>query len=98
MFNLCATFGAKKLLEDTAVVDNKGMAIFESDKPLKGGIYLITVPNKGYFEFIGGEEQFFSMSTDTSDLVKNMKIKGSDENTRFYQYLNFINFSFALGF
>lgn len=84
-------FGGKKLLQDTAVVDSKGNMIFESDKPLKGGIYLITVPNKGYFEFIGGEQQFFSMATDTSNLVKNMKVKGSDENSRFYNYLNFIN-------
>lgn len=84
-------FGAKKLLQDTAVVDSQGKMVFEGKETLKGGIYLITVPNKGYFEVIAEEDQFFSLKTNTTDLVKNMKVSGSKENERFYKYLNFIN-------
>ncbi len=37
------------------------------------------------------DNQEFSLSTDTSAIVQSMKVKGSPENERFYEYLRFLN-------
>ena len=43
-------FGEKKFVQDTAKVNSKGVAVFEGDSALKGGIYLVILPSKTYFE------------------------------------------------
>lgn len=79
-------YGKKQYYKDTARVDNMGRFTFKGDS-IAGGIYLIVLPNKkGYFEFIVNEPSL-SMETDTNDLVGKMKIKGSLENEKFYQYM-----------
>lgn len=83
-------YGDKQYIQDTGRVNSTGDMIFKGDKTLGGGIYLIVLPSKNYFETVITDNQFFSLSTDTSDLVKNMKVKGSEENTIFYEYQNFI--------
>lgn len=84
-------FGDKQYIQDTAIAKPDGSIHFEGDKELKGGIYLVLLPSKKYFEFIIAEKPVFSMESDTADLVKNMKVKGSQENQLFYEYLNFIS-------
>lgn len=83
-------YADKKLLKDKVAADEKGRFSFTGQKPLKRGIYMVIIPERGYFEFIAGDDQSFSMETDTSDLVMNMKIKGSRENELFYEYLHYI--------
>ncbi|HET6989690.1 MAG TPA: DUF5106 domain-containing protein, partial [Bacteroidia bacterium] len=56
-----------------------------------GGIYLVVLPNKKYFEIILTDQQQFSAETDTADFVKNMKITGNKENQYFYEYLNYLS-------
>ncbi|MBO9698698.1 MAG: DUF5106 domain-containing protein [Sporocytophaga sp.] len=82
-------YGDKKYLKDTAKVDAEGNFTFEGNNPLDGGAYLVVLPDKSYFEIIVNEQNF-KMETDTADYVKNMKITGSEENTIFYNYLNFL--------
>jgi thiol-disulfide isomerase/thioredoxin len=82
-------FGDKQYLKDTAKVDSKGYFTFDGKKPLDKGIYLAVLPGKKYFEFIVSE-QSFTLETDTSDYNKNMKVKGSLENTLFYDFLKFL--------
>ncbi len=84
-------YGSKQYLKDTANVDDKGNFVFQGQEQLPGGIYIVVLPDKKYFEFIVNKEQKISLETDINDLVKNMKIKGSPENKLFYDYLNFIN-------
>ncbi len=81
-------FGEKKYVIDTAVIDSKGNAVFRGDKELNKGIYLLVMPSKGmtYFEFLIGNQQKFSIETDTANFVENMKIKGDKENLIFNQY------------
>jgi len=84
-------FGDKQYLKDTAKVDSKGNFTFDGKDPLPGGIYMAVLPGKRYFEvIISGAENNFSMETDTADYAKNMKVKGSEENTIFYEYLRYI--------
>lgn len=83
-------YGDKQYLKDTAKVDNEGKMIFDGKEKLPGGIYLVVLPSKKWFEIIVDKEQSFSIETDTLDLVKNLKVKGSVENKYFYEYLGFI--------
>lgn len=90
MFQLANYYGDKQYLKDSARVDSKGLVIFKGENPLERGIYLVVSPDKKYFEIIVDEVQSFSLETDTTDFVKSMLVKGSEENRIFYEYLNFL--------
>ena len=83
-------YGDKQYIQDTAKANANGEVVFVGDKKLPGGIYLMVFPKKKYFDFLIDQEQNFSMETDTSDIVKFMKVKGSNDNKLFYEYLAFI--------
>lgn len=81
-------FGKQKLVIDTARIDSKGIAVFDGDRILNKGIYLVVMPslNMTYFEILVSDDKFFEISTDTSDFVNMMKVKGSKENIAFNKY------------
>jgi thiol-disulfide isomerase/thioredoxin len=81
-------FGGKQYATDTAQSVN-GNFTFKGDKELKGGMYLVVLPNQQYFDIIVSENKF-SFSTKLNDLVGAMTFKNSKENTPFYAYLKFI--------
>ncbi|HTF81754.1 MAG TPA: redoxin domain-containing protein [Cytophagales bacterium] len=85
-------YGDKQYLKDTAVCDSKGNFTFTGTSKLPGGVYLVVLPKKNYFEILipNDKEQFFSAETDTTNFVTSMKITGSPENILFYDYLNYI--------
>ena len=83
-------FGSKKYVVDTVKLNSKGEGTFVGDSLLDGGIYLIITPSMNYFEVIIDKTQKFSIETDTVDLIKNLKITGSDENTIFNNYQAFM--------
>jgi peroxiredoxin len=83
-------YGEKPYIIDTAKVDSKGFCEFKGDKELEGGMYLIILPSKKYFDIIIDKEQFFSLENDTTNFTQNIKIKGSPENVQFYDYWKFI--------
>jgi hypothetical protein len=88
-------YGQYQYVDDTAKANAKGEMVFEGKEPLPGGIYFIITPKKKFFEFIINKEQVFTMETDTTDFMKNMKVKGSNENKLFYEYLNYVNINQA---
>ena len=90
MCYLANYFGDKQYIHDSARSDAMGRYVFEGKEKLAGGIYLFVLPTRKYFEILIDHDQNFSMETDTLDLVKDMKIKGSNDNKVFYDYLNFI--------
>ena len=81
-------FGGKQYATDTAQSVN-GKFTFKGEKELKGGMYLIVLPNQQYFDIIVSEKRF-SFSTKIKDLVGAMTFKNSKENPPFYEYLSFI--------
>lgn len=84
-------YGDKKYIKDTLKVDAEGNCVYEGNKELEGGIYLVIMPNKTYFEIlINTKEQKFSLETDTADFVENMKVVGSHENKIFNEYQRFM--------
>lgn len=84
-------YGQHQYIDDTAITNIKGEMVFTGKETLPGGIYFVVYPKKKYFEFIINKEQTISLETDTVHPIKNMKIKGSEENQIFYKYLNVID-------
>lgn len=83
-------YGDKQYIKDSAFANAKGEVIFKGSEKFPEGIYLFVPPNKKYFDLVMDAGQNFSLDTDTSDYVKNMKVKGSTENKFFYDYQSFI--------
>ncbi|MCC7303339.1 MAG: redoxin domain-containing protein [Bacteroidia bacterium] len=83
-------YADKNVVKDTLRLDHKGEFVFKGGKTWPGGIYLIVAPNKKFFEILIDKQQKFSIETDTSDYVGQMKIKGSDDNEVFYKYLRYL--------
>ena len=83
----------KQYLRDTALINKKGEAVFSGDEPLEGGVYIIVVPPENQFVqiLVDEQNQHFSIHTDLAKLVDNMEVKGSSDNTIFYDYLKFLN-------
>ncbi len=84
-------YGDKQFIQDTVKVDADGWMEFKDTANRPGGIYLIVLPSKKYFEIVLTDNQKFTVETDTIDFVKGMKITGNKENEYFYEYLNFIS-------
>jgi thiol-disulfide isomerase/thioredoxin len=83
-------YGDKQFIQDSAKIDGNGWMEFRDTTLKPGGIYLVVMPNKKYFEIILTDNQKFTIETDTIDPVKNMKVTGNKENEYFYEYLNYI--------
>ena len=82
-------FGDKQYVRDTVRVDKDGWAVFKGTDSLAGGIYLVVLPSKTYFEMIVNEQKF-TLETDTLDFIRHMKISGSLENKLFNEHQIFI--------
>lgn len=83
-------YGDKQYIKDSAKVDASGTVVFKGDEPWPGGIYLFVFPNRTYFEFLIDKEHRFSMECDMGQVIETMKVKGSEANRLFYEYLSFI--------
>ncbi len=83
----------KQYLTDTAQVDANGYFVFEGEKELPGGVYLVVMqPNNEYFQILVSKgEQNFSVTTNPKDPVNGMKVEGSPDNKLLYEYLNFLS-------
>lgn len=83
-------FGNQQYIKDTATV-SQGNFTFKGDSTLDGGMYMIVLPPENkWFEVIIDKDQYFSISTDTTDFVANMKVEGCKENEVFYGDLQYI--------
>ena len=85
--------GEKVYSRDTVGLNSEGMFVFEGDKELAPGIYLILMPpNNKFFHFIlMPGDQHFSLQTKVPEFFKNQKFKGSKENHLIYDYQVFMN-------
>ena len=83
-------YGDKQYIDDTVRVDHDGWMTFSGKDKLDGGIYLVILPNKTYFELLIDEEQKFTVETDTLDYVAHIKVTGSNENKLFNDHQKFL--------
>lgn len=80
-------FGSKQYLIDSAQINPTGLAEFKGPKKLQGGVYMIVFPEKnGWIECILDQQQDFSVTADTSNIVKSVVFTGSSDNTVFNDY------------
>ncbi len=87
-------FGSKRYAIDTAKVDSKGVAVFKGDKKLDGGMYMMLFPSRNmtFFEFLVPDDQNFTIEADTTEFyTKNIKAKGSIDNTEFFAFQKELN-------
>ena len=84
-------YGKNINVEDSAVVNNKGIAVFQKKENLLPGVYSIVFPGKNkLFDFLVGKEQLITINADTSDLVNKTIVSGSSENKLFQQYQKYV--------
>lgn len=81
-------YGNKQFVKDSAFIDAKSSVVFSGKEPLPGGLYMVVLPGKTYFEIVVNEQQF-SVEADTADFITTMKITGSPENQVFYDFLKY---------
>ncbi len=73
-------------IEDSALVNDKGIAVFKGNKVLPAGLYAIVFPGKRFtVDFLVDKEQTITVKVDTADVSK-MKVTGSPENELFKSY------------
>ena len=84
---LARYFGDKLYYADTAYSKN-GTVVFNK-KEFVGGIYAVVCPESRYFEFIMANEDV-ELETDILDFNGKMKIKKSENNKLFYEYISFL--------
>lgn len=80
-------FGERQFLKDTARVDSQGHFVFEGEDRLKPGMHMVVLPGNTYFEIIVDNNQHFSLSTSTDNLIGDLTFSNSPENTAFYEYI-----------
>lgn len=83
-------YGKGMYYRDTSNFDKQGKIRFVGKDTLPHGMYSLILGNDKLFDIMLDVQQF-SMATDTSDYILNMKTKGSKENEIFYEYIKFIN-------
>jgi thiol-disulfide isomerase/thioredoxin len=84
-------YGANINIEDSAIVNDKGVAVFKKNTSLPPGIYSIIFPGKNKLvDFFVDKEQSVFITADTTDLSNKTLIKGSSENALFQQYQKYI--------
>lgn len=88
-------YGDKTILVDTAVRKGKNNYLFEGKKRLDGGIYIVVGEKKNtVFEFLISDSQYLKFDSDMDNLIEKMEVKGSNENSLFFDYLAYSNIQF----
>jgi hypothetical protein len=86
-------YGEQTNLKDTARASATGAFTFDNKITLPQGMYFLVLKTKtGFtkiFDFLIGNDQFFSMETNSEDYVKNMVVKGDDDNRIFFENMLF---------
>lgn len=76
---------------DSAKLNSKGEATFESDTFTLGGIYMVLLSDKStYFEVLLHNGDDFTVTANTKDLPSGLKFKNSPENERFISYVSYL--------
>jgi thiol-disulfide isomerase/thioredoxin len=83
-------FGSAMYPDDTVKVNNNGYGVFKGNKTLTQGLYVVYFENGSYLEIIMGADQSFSMVTDTTDYLKNLKVEGSPDNKLFIDFQSYM--------
>ena len=62
--------GDKQYLKDSLKIDKSGHGVFMGPEALPGGIYMIVLPGRKYFEMLISDDQVFSLTCTYKDYFK----------------------------
>ncbi|HJY21708.1 MAG TPA: DUF4369 domain-containing protein, partial [Hanamia sp.] len=83
-------YGKNMNIEDSAIVNSKGIAIFQKKEKIPPGVYSIVFPGKNkFYDFLIDKGQNITIKADTTDLINKTIVTGSKENILFQQYQKF---------
>lgn len=83
--------GKNMNIQDSAIVNSKGIAIFEGKEKLPPGVYSIVFPGKNkLYDFLVDKEQLITIKAYTTDLINKTEVTGSKENILFQQYQKYV--------
>lgn len=84
--------GSSILVDDTATISEDGTFIFDKDKDLAAGIYLLVIPpDNQYIEiFLTEEEKQYSLTFDATTLTRDLEFTNAPDNSLFYEYLGYM--------
>jgi len=84
-------YGDKTYIADTAYCKKaNGNFVFSKEKTLEGGLYIIVSQDKkSLFEFLLSDSFHMKLETSADDYVAKMKVKNSEENRVFFEYLSY---------
>ncbi len=84
-------FEGKVYSADTAQLDANGYGAFRKpNKKLARGMYLLLFSPSNYFDLIIGDNQNFSIQSDTINVLESIRFTGSPENTAFLEFQKFM--------
>ncbi len=85
-------YGKSMNVQDSAIVNSKGTAIFQGKDNLIPGVYSVVFPGKNkLYDFLVDKGQDIIINADTSDLINKTEVTGSPENNLFLQYQKYVN-------
>ncbi|MBV6472271.1 MAG: Thiol-disulfide oxidoreductase ResA [Saprospiraceae bacterium] len=80
-----AVFADQNYIIDSAMADDLGRFGLKRTRPLPTGYFYCILPDYSNFHFMVGDEQFFSMTAEKSDIVSTMSVDGSIDNEMLYE-------------
>lgn len=83
-------YGESTYIKDTAKVNNKGVFSFAGNIKLPKGVYFLIMNTTKIIELLVGEDQQFSIATDNSNYIENIKVDGDNDNQLFFENIRFI--------
>lgn len=84
-------FEGKVYAVDTAHLNTTGSGVFKGvNKKLARGMYLLLFSPSNYFDLIIGDNQNFSIQTDTLNVLETIRFQGSPENQAFLDFQKFM--------
>jgi thiol-disulfide isomerase/thioredoxin len=82
-------YGESTWLKDTAKVNKSGEFFFDNKTTLPQGVYFLVLNKTRMLDFVIGQDQFFTLETDATDYVANMKVVGDEDNKLFFEDMAF---------
>src|SRR3569623_388980 len=84
-------YGKNMNIQDSALMNSKGIAVFQGKEKLLPGVYSIVFPGKNkLYDFLVDKGQTIVIKADTTDLVNKTTVTGSEANILFQQYQKYV--------
>jgi peroxiredoxin len=83
-------YGEKLYYADTAQADHKGNFSFGAIPEENQGKYAVVIPGPKYFEIVIADGEKIEITSDTTNLVQNVKVIESENNKIMYDYMAYL--------